>query len=176
MFVVLDFGLGQRGLAVDAPVHRLLALVDQVLFDEPAERTRDRRLVLEVHRQVRGVPGGENAEALELFGHRADEALGVGAAGPAEVGHRHLAFLRPELAIDLELDRQTVAVVARHIGRVEACHRAGFHDEVFENLVERRSEVNLSVRVRRAVVQHELGAAGPRFADTVVQAHIVPAG
>ena len=67
MILVLDFRLGQRGPAMNAPVHRLLALVDEPLFDEPAERARDRRLILEVHRQVRVVPGAEDAEALKLL-------------------------------------------------------------------------------------------------------------
>ena len=45
--LVLDLGLGQRRAAMRAPVHRLLALVDHVLLDEPAERADDRRLVVE---------------------------------------------------------------------------------------------------------------------------------
>ena len=88
---VLDFGLGQRGAAMDAPVHRLLALVDQPLLHEPAERARDRRLIPEVHRDVGMVPVAEDAEPLEFLRHHADEPLGVGAARAPEVGHRHVA-------------------------------------------------------------------------------------
>ena len=36
VILVLDFGFGERGAAVDAPVHRLLALVDEPLLDELA--------------------------------------------------------------------------------------------------------------------------------------------
>ena len=176
MILVLDLGLGQRRAAVDAPVHRLLALVDQALLDEPAERARDRRLVLEVHRQVRRVPRAEDAEPLELLGHRADEALGVRAAGAAEVGDRHLALLRAELAIDLQLDRQAVAVVADDVRRVEAGHRARLDDELLENLVERRAHVDVAVGVRRAVVQHELRRALPALANLPVEVHRGPAG
>ncbi len=39
--VVLDLGLGQRGAAGDAPVHRLLGLVDQPLLDELGQRPHD---------------------------------------------------------------------------------------------------------------------------------------
>ena len=92
-----------------------LPFVDEPLLDEAAERARDRRLILEVHRQVRIVPRAENAEPLELLGHRADEALGVRAARAAEVRDRHLALLRAELAIDLQLDRQSMTVVAHHV-------------------------------------------------------------
>jgi hypothetical protein len=56
--------------------------------------------IAEVHRQVRVVPVAEHAEPLELVGHDADEALGVGAARAPDVGARHVLLLRPELAID----------------------------------------------------------------------------
>ena len=145
---------------------RLLAFVDQPLLHESAERTRDRRLVPEVHRDVGVIPVAEDAEALELFGHHADEPLGVGAAGAAKVGHRHVAALRPQLALDAELDRQAVAVVAGHVRRIEARHRSRLDDEILEDLVEGRAEVDLAVRVRRTVVQHELRSALAAFGES----------
>ena len=45
MIRVLDFRFGERRAAVDAPVDRLLALVDELALDELAERARDVRLV-----------------------------------------------------------------------------------------------------------------------------------
>ena len=45
VILVLDFSFGERRAAVDAPMDRLLALVDEPLLDELAERPRDRRLV-----------------------------------------------------------------------------------------------------------------------------------
>ncbi len=158
---VLDFRLGQRRPAVDAPVDGLLALVDQASLHALAERPRDGRLVAEVHRQVRVLPVAEHAQPLELLGHHADEPLGVGAAGAAKVRRRHLPLLRPELAVDLQLDRQAVAVVPRDVRRVVAGHRAGLDDEVLEDLVERGAQVDLPVGVGRPVVQHVLRRAGP---------------
>ena len=92
-------------------------------------------------------------------GHRADEALGVGAAGAAEIGDRHLALLRAELAIDLQLDRQAMAVVADDVRRVEPGHRSRLDDEILQDLVHRRADVDVAVGVGRAVVQHELRRA-----------------
>ena len=60
---VLDFSFRERGPAVDAPVDRLLALVDEPALDELAQRARDRRLVIEVHRQVGVLPVAEDARA-----------------------------------------------------------------------------------------------------------------
>ena len=137
VILVLDLGFGQRRAAVDAPVHRLLPLVDEAALDELAERPRDVRLIARVHRQVVVVPVAEDHQPLELARHHVDEAAGVVTAGAANLGHRHVALLRAELAIDFQLDRQTVAVVARQVRRVEAGHRPRLDDEVLENLVER---------------------------------------
>ncbi len=122
MILVLDLGFGKRGPAMDAPVHRFLALVDEPLLGEPAERARDRRLILEVHRQVRLIPRPEDAEALELLAHRADEPFRVGPARAAEVRDRQLAFSGSQLAVHLQLDRQPVAVVPDDVRRVEPGH------------------------------------------------------
>src|ERR1041385_3435606 len=97
---------------MDAPVHRLLALVDQALLDEARERPRDGRLIPEIHGQVRAVPCAEHAEALELLGHVPDEPLRVLATCPTEFGDRTVALFRTELVIDLQLDRQALAVGA----------------------------------------------------------------
>ncbi len=174
--LVLDFGLGERGAAVDAPVHRLLALVDEPLLDELAQRARDRRLVLEVHRQIRRVPRREDPEALELLAHDADEALGVRAARAAEFRGRHLALLRPELAVDSQLDRQAVAVVADDVRRVEAGHRSRLDDDLLEDLVERGPHVDVAVRVRRSVVEDELRRACALRANLPVEVDGLPAG
>jgi hypothetical protein len=84
--LVLDLRFGQGRAAVDAPVHRLLALVHNPALDELAEGARDVRLVPELHGQVRLIPLTGDGEALELLRHDVDEALGVGAAGAADVG------------------------------------------------------------------------------------------
>jgi hypothetical protein len=174
MLFVLDFRFGERRAAVDAPVDGLLSLVDEALLDECAQGTGDRGLVLEIHREVRVIPVAENPQALELLCHDANEPFRVPAARAAEIGGAHFALLRSELAIDLELDRQTVTVVARHVRCVESGHRARLDDEVFEDLVERRAQMDLSVRVRRAVVQHVLRRPAPAFTDEPVQVHGCP--
>ena len=159
---------------MDAPVHRLLALIDEPLVDETSERPDDCRLVFEVHRQVRMVPIAEDPEALELGRHDADEALRIGAAGPAEVRHAHLPLLRAELAVHLQLDGQPVTVITGHVRGVESSHRARLDDEVLQDLVERGAEVDLAVCVRRSVVEYELRSPGPGLANTVIESHCLP--
>ena len=173
--LVLDLGLGQRGAAVRAPVHRLLALVDEPLLDEAAQRAGDRRLVAVVHRQVRLVPVAEHAEPLEVDAHLVDEAGCVGAAGAAEVGDAHPGLLRPS-------SRSTFSSIGRPwqsqpgtYGRVEAGHRPRLDDEVLEDLVERGADVDVAVGVRRTVVQDEARGAPPGLTDARVEAVRLPA-
>ncbi len=173
---VLDLGFGERSAAVDAPVHRLLAFVDEPLLDEASERPGDGRLIPIVHRQVGCVPGTEDAQPLELFGHRADEALGVGAARAAELGHAHLALFCPELFIDFQLNGQAMAIEPDDVRCVVAGHRFRFDHQLFENLVDGRADVNAAVRVRGAVVEHELGLPRASSAQLSIQVHRVPAG
>ena len=174
--LVLDFGLGERGAAVRAPVHRLLALVDHVLLDEFAERADDGRLIREVQRLVGVIPRPDHAEPLEVAALDVHVLLRVGAAGAAEIRRAHLLLLRPELAVDLQLDWQAVAIPAGDVRRVEAQHVVRLDDEVLEDLVERVPHVDLAVGVRRAVVEQVFLRALAGGANLAVEVHLLPAG
>ncbi len=174
--LVLDFSLRQRSSAMDAPVNRLLPLVDESARHERAECPDDGGLIFRFHRQVRVRPVARAEQPLELFALDFDETHRVGAAGSAEIGGRHLALLRAELTIDLQLDRQPVAIPARHIWRVEAGHVARADDEVLEDLVECVSDVDVSVRVRRPVVKHVEPCPLPALARAAFEPDVVPAG
>jgi hypothetical protein len=156
---VLDLGLREGRPAVDAPVDRLLALVDHALLDERSQSPDDGGLIREVHRQVGVRPVAEHAQPLEARPLEVDEPFGVGPARATEFGHAHLALLRTQLAIDLQLDRQTVTVPARHVRRVVPRHGLGFDHEVLEHLVECGAKVNATVGVRRPIVKDELPCA-----------------
>src|SRR6185437_9279594 len=71
-------------------------------------------------------------------------------------------------------DRQTVTVVTGYVRRVEAHHRARFDDEVFQDFVHRGAEVDVGVRVRRAVVHDELRAAFGGAANQAVKIELIP--
>ena len=174
--LVLHLGLGQRGPAPDAPVHRFLAAVDQILLDEAAEGAHDGRLVGVPHRQVRRAPVAEDAEPPEAGALHFDVALGVPPALAAHLADAHLALARAEFAVHAQFDGQAVAVPARHVRRVVAGHRARPDDEVLQNLVERGADVDVAVGVGRAVVQHVALRPAPPLADPAVQVHLLPAG
>ena len=78
--LVFDFGFGQCGLAVQAPVHRLAALVQVTALVDLAERADDVRFVPEIHGQVGMIPVADDVEADEIFLLALDLCLRIFAA------------------------------------------------------------------------------------------------
>ena len=178
MVVILDLGLGQRGLLDHRPQHRLRALVETAIHQELAQFLHDDRLGLVLHRRVVIVPVAVDAEALELLALDRDPVIGEGAALAAELDDRNLVLvllLGAVLFLDLPLDRQAVAVPARDVVAVLAQHLLGARDEVLQDLVERVADVEIAVGVGRAVVQHELRPPLALDPQPVPQLHVGPA-
>ena len=153
---VFQFGLGQGGAGARAPVHRLEAPVDVACHHHLAEHTDLGGLVGLVEGEVGLVPVGPDAPAAEtaaLALHLLD-GVGVGAAAQAEGGEL-LAFVAGEPLQHLQLDRQAVAVPARHEARPLAVEEGVLVDDVLEHLVEGVAHVQGAVGVGRAVMQGE---------------------
>ncbi len=165
-------------LAVEAPVDRLQAAIQVALLQQLAERADLVGLVAKVHRRVRMVPVAQHAEPLEVLLLPLDLLGRVGAAQPLRFRGRQVLAVR---LLDLHLDRHAVAIPARHVRRVEARQRAALDDRVLQDLVDGVADVDVAVRVRRAVVQDEARAAratrrgSPRRRDCVLP-RLDPAG
>src|SRR3989441_2913906 len=182
LLLVLALGLRERRFAVHTPVDGLEPLVNEPPADEAAELARDDRLVGGGHRDVGVVPVPEDAQALELVALDVDEpervlaalaALLDGIHGAADI---HRGVVEPELLVHLVLDRQPVTVPARDEDGVEAKHRARLHDHVLEDLVEDVAQVDVAVRVRRAVVQDPERAVRGHLAQALVDPELLPPG
>ena len=156
----------------EAPVHGLEALEHETALDDLGQGTDFTGLVLEVHGLVRVVPFAEHAQADEFGLLPFDLLGGIGAA-------QFAGFIRAQvLAVghfDFVFDWQAVAVPARDIRRVETRQGLRAQDHVLENLVQRMTDVNRAVGIRRAVVQDEFRTILANFAQLSVQANTVPA-
>ena len=169
---VFHFGFGQRGATLDAPVHRLFALDQVTVLEDFAQGAHDVGFGLEVHRQVRVVPVAQHAQTDEVFLLAGDLFVRVLAAQLAKFGRRNV------LAMQLfhhQLDGQTVAVPARYVRGIETGQRLGADNDVLQHLVHRVTDVDITVGVRRAVVQDEFGAAGGQLAQLLVTLLLGPA-
>ncbi len=172
---VLDLGLGQRGAAGRAPVNRLLSLVDGAAPYEAVELLHDGGLVLAVDRPVGGGPLPEHPEPAEILPLQVDVLLRVLAARLAHLQRAHAGFLRAELPVHLQLDRQPVAVPAGPVRCIESHHSARLYDEILEDLVEALPQVDPAVGVWRAVVQDEDRPSAAGASDPLVQPRLLPA-
>src|SRR5471032_726289 len=169
---VFDFRFSQGRTTIEAPVDRFQALEDEAALDHFSQRTDFPGFVGEVHGQVRVVPIAQHTQADEL-GFLAFNLLG--GVGTAQLTGTVRSQVLAVGHFNLVLDRQAVAVPARDIRRVET--RKGFraNDHVLENLVQRMTDVNSAVGIRRAVVQDELRTILANLAQLLVQANAVPA-
>ena len=154
---VLDLCLGQRGVAVLAPVNRFVAAIDHALIEHGLEDLNVGGVMLVIKRQIGVIPVAEHAQTTEtgllqlnvLDSELVAELTNLGRGGLVEL-------LGAELLLDLVLDRLTVAVPTGDIGNLIALHHPVTVDHVLGDLVHGVADVDRAVGVRRTVVQHEL--------------------
>ena len=124
--LILDLGLGKRGLLDRRPHHRLGATIQAAIHQNAAKLTGNHRLGIIGHGGVRVLPVAKNTEPLELLGLDIKPVRGEIAAFLAELLDRHLVLVLALLAIlllDFPFDRKTVAIPSGNIVGVLAKHR-----------------------------------------------------
>ena len=94
----------------------------------------------------------------------------------ADLGVAHRGGLGAQVLDHLVLDRQAVAVPARHVRAVEPGHRQRSDHEVLEHLVEQGPHVDLAVGIGGPVVQDLPRPAGTGLPDLVVEVLLAPPG
>ena len=174
--LVLDLRLRQRRLALGAPVHRLHALVDGSLAVHFPEHSDLPRLKGGVHGQVGMLPVGADTQPDELPLLHIHVLLRELVAGRAELRDGHFTAIQLVLLDDRRLDGHTVVVPAGDIGDAVALHGLGFVDEILENLVERRSHMDIAVGEGGAVMQLKGRLSGGVLQHEPVQSDLLPVG
>ena len=153
--VILYFRFCQRRTAVHAPVHRLRAFVQVAVTDDFAQRTDDVGFGFEIHGQVRMRPVAQHAQTDKVSALTVNLGGSVFAAFRAEFCGGELLTRLTVLLLHFQLDWQTMAVPARNVRRVISRESFGLHDNVFQNLVYRVTNMNAAIRIWRAIMQNE---------------------
>ncbi len=135
-----------------------------------AERANDVGLGLEIHRQVRLFPATEHTHALKAGALHIDLAVRVFTAFGAKGLKVDLVAGPADHRFYLVLDGQTVTVPAGHIGCIVAVKTLRFNDDIFENFIDRMTDVQGSVRIRRTIMQNKLRATQACRANLLVNA------
>src|SRR6266436_2845100 len=170
---VFDFGFGERGAVVDAPVDWLAPAIDVTLLHEIEKGTGNGGFVFMAHRQIGIVPAAENAETLEIFFVLLDVAGGELPAELSEFCRRHFPF-STQLFFHLRFDGQSVAIPSRHVRRVVPRHAPGLYDEILEDFVQAGTKMNFPSGIGRAIVQNKEGLAFSGIQDALVDVSSVP--
>ena len=140
-----------------APVNRLVAAIDHALIEHGLEDLDVGGIMLVIERQIGVVPVAEHAQATEAGLLKLNVLDSELVAELADLSRGGLVeLLGAELLLDLVLDRLAMAVPTGDIGDLVALHHPVTVDHVLGDLVHGVADVDRTVGVRRAVVQHEL--------------------
>ena len=183
--MVLDLSLGECCLLHRRPHDGFLAAIEHVRHGDGQEFRNDLRLALKAHGEVRPglrlalglIPFSVHAETTELLALHVDPVRGIVTTRLAELRARHLILglaLFAELLLDLPFDRKTMTVPARDEARIIAHHLVATADKVLQDLVHGGAEVNVAIRVRRAIVIDEFRAVFALFAEAFIELHLLP--
>ena len=174
VLAVLDLGLCQSRAAVRAPVHGLQALVDVALLCHLAKNLDLACLELRLQGQIRMLEIADNAQTLELVAHDIDVLGSKLFADLAQFQLGNVLLLITDGGQSLQLDWQAVGIKAGHIGSLETLHVLIADNDILDDLVQGSTHVDITVCVRRAVVQDELRLALVVLHELVVQVVVVP--
>ena len=154
MIGVFHLGFGQGRPAVAAPVDGLLAAHDLALLHKGGQFGSGDGLIGRLHGHIRIGPVAQNAQALEFPALDVEKFLRVLAAAFADRMSGQILFPVAQFHFHIMFDGQPVTVPAGHIGRGPAQQIARLDHNILENLVQRRAQMNMTVGIGRAVMQH----------------------
>ena len=177
MFAVLDLGLGESGLIVDAPINRPEAFIDVTSLKKFSEKARGRGLVFMRHRQIRIRPLTQDAKPRKIARLTVHRMFRVFAAETAKRCDGQIIFILTfsgKLFLDIRLDRQAVAVISGHIRRVKTHHRPRFDDKILKNFVQGRADMNVRVRIRGTIMKNEFVTPFPCVDHLFIKPHLGP--
>ena len=178
LVVVLNLRLGQRGLFNGRPHNGLRPLIERPVHQEFHEFLGDDPFGVEIHRQIGVFPIAGDPQTFEFFALDIDPAFGKGPAFLTEIDDRHVVLVLALFAVllfDLPFDRQPVTIPTGDIARVMAHHLVRAHNHVFQDFVQRMTDVQMPVGIGWAVMQHK-GRAALLFAQAVIDADLFPLG
>ena len=176
--MILDFGIGQRGLLHRRPHHRPKTAIQKPVLHELHRLARDHRLGLEIHGGIGPLEIADLAQPLNLFALHLQPMAGKDAAFMAQhiLGNVVLgAAFGAEFFLHLPFNGQAVTIPAGHIRRVLAQHALRAHHKVLQDVIEAGARMNIAVGIDRPVMQNEKRPAPRPLPDFPIQVHRRPA-
>ena len=126
------------------------------------------------HRDVGIVPFAQDAQSLKIPRLSLQRIRSELAARPPNAERWHVGLPLAQLPFHVQLNRQAMTVIAGDIRRVVTHHGPRFDYHVLKNFVQRGTQMNVRVCIRRPIMQDELWCASARFLDPIVEAQLRP--
>ena len=177
MVVIFDLGFGERGFFNNRPHYRLGAAIQRPVHQELAQFAGNRGLGPVIHGDIGIIPIAHHAQAFEFLALDIQPFLGKVAAFLAKFGNRNLVLVfafGAILFLDLPFNRQAVAVPSRNINRILAHHLLGPGDHVFQNFVQGMANMQMTIGIGRAIMEHKLFPAFGNPANGAVKIVFLP--
>ena len=153
-------------------------MIQGAIHQEFLKFRRDHPFRMKIHRQIRIFPFAGDAQSLEFIALDIDPTGGKFAAFLTKFDHRNRVFIAAFFAVFLfyfPLNRQPVTIPTWDIARISAHHLLRAHHHIFEDLIERMTNVQVAIGIGRPVMQGK--ALTPCFlAQSVIDADLFPTG
>ena len=159
MILIFYFRFGQGSSTGNGPINGLLASVNKPLLNEGREGLENLRLVTTVHGTIFAFPIRQEPQAVGIVCAGSRYKNWKNLCMPCANQTVKIFLLLSQGFRHLVLDWQTVTIPTRNIRCPESAGRFESKNRILQNFVQCRSDVNVSVRKRRTIVQHERFAA-----------------
>lgn len=124
-----------------------------------------------VHSGISVFPISEDAQAFELLGLNLNELAGV---LPASLAHFRGGKVFGRFSLDCEFNRQSMGIVAGHVGAVVTAEGFVFDHEILKSFIQCGPDVDRAVGVGRPIVKEEFGASPSGVLDKGIDIDLIP--
>ena len=138
------------------------------------EGTDNIGLKAKIHGQVRVVPLTHYPHADKVCFLRLDLFLRVFPAVSTKLRGGHFVTRFTHFFLNIELDRQAVAVPTGHVRRIKSRQCFRFCNDVFENFVNRMTHMQFAIGIGGAIVEDECRFALPHLTHLTIEVHGLP--
>ena len=152
---ILDFGFCQSSTILRAPVNGFHALVDIAFLGHLAKDLHLACLKFGAQGQVGVGEIALNAQAGELAVHHINMLGSKLFADLAQFQLGNAGLFIAQRGQSLQLNGQTVGIIARNIGSTVARHVLFTDDDILDDLVQGSTHMDITVGIRRAIMQNK---------------------
>ena len=167
--------LGQGSDTGGAPVNGLCTLHNVPIQKYPAELPGNGGLIAVIHGEIGIIPVPQDTKAFKFLPLNLYKFFSVFSACLPDGKLAHFLFLFPKLLLHVMLYGKAVTIPPWHKRSIMTGHKPGFYDDVLEYLVNRMSQVQMTIGIRRPIMEDKRWIFRLFFLQVTVKIHLCPA-